>query len=119
MMSCLVSSSSDEEEEGVLQVRIPYGGSRQQHVDLLLAGVPVRGVIDSGSYITIVGGDTFRRVAAAARLKKKQLLKPDKVPRTYDGRTFTFNGRMDLDVTFDGVTMKTHQNGCSRAVTSS
>ena len=82
MLSSLVSSSSDEEEEGVLQVRIPDGGSCQQHVDLLLAGVPVRGVVDIGSDITIVVGDMFRRVAAAARLKKKQLLKPDKVPRT-------------------------------------
>jgi hypothetical protein len=98
MMSSLVSSSSDE--EGVRQVRISYGGSHQQHVDLLLAGVPVRGVIDSGSDITIIGGDMLRRVAAAARLKKKHLLKPDKVPRMYDGRTFTLNGRMDLDVTF-------------------
>ena len=106
MMSSLIPSSSDE-EEGVLQVRIPYGGSRQQHVDILLAGVPVRGVIDSGSDITIVGCETFQRVAAGARLRRKNLLKPDKVPRSYDGRTFTLNGRMDLDLTFDGVTMKT------------
>ena len=74
MMSSLIPSSSDE--EGVLQVRIPYGGSRQQHVDILLAGVPDRGVIDSGSDITIVGCETFQRVAAAARLPHRMMGEP-------------------------------------------
>ena len=57
------------------KVRIPYGGSRQQNVDILLGGVPVHGAIDSAS-------DTFQRVAAAARLKRKSLMKLDKVPRS-------------------------------------
>ena len=58
------------------------------------------GVIDSGSDLTIpiLGGEAFRRVAAAARLKKRRQWQPlDKTPRTYDGRTFT------LDVTFNGT----------------
>ena len=100
-------SSSDEESDGVRQVRITDGGSRQQQVDILLEGVPVCGVVDSGSDLTILGGDAFRRVAAAARLKKRQWQPPDKIPRTYDGRTFTLDGRMDLDITFNGTTMKT------------
>ena len=33
--------------------------------------------------------------------------KPDRIPRTYDHRPFTLDGRMDLDVTFNGTTMRT------------
>ena len=102
LLSCLES-----EGEGVRQVRINDLGSRQQHADVQLEGVPARGVIDSGADITILGGELFRRVAAVARLKKSQLKKSDKVPRTYDRRTFTLDGKMDLDISFGGTTMRT------------
>ena len=46
-------------------------------------------------------------MAAAARLKKKDFKKADKVPRTYNQKPFTLDGRMDLDVSFDGKTMHT------------
>ena len=49
----------------------------------------------------------FKKVAAAARLKKRDFKAPDKVPRTYDKQPFTLDGQMDLDVTFDDKTMKT------------
>lgn len=72
-----------------------------------LKGVLARGVVDSGADITIVGGWLFRRVAAAARLRKSQLKKVKKIPCTYDRRTFSLDGRIDLDVTFNGVTINT------------
>lgn len=49
-----------------------------------------------------MGGKVFKRVALAARLKKHDFMKPDKVPCTYDGKPFRLDGRMDLDVLFDG-----------------
>ena len=49
----------------------------------------------------------FGRIAAVARLKKSRLKPADRVPRTYDRKTFTLNGRLDLDICFDGVTMRT------------
>ena len=70
-------------------------------------GVPAQGIVDSGADITIIGGELFRRVAAVARLRKKDLKKPDRVPRTYDHRPFTLDGKMDLDLSFDGTTMRT------------
>ena len=91
----------------VRQVRISDQGSNPQHAKVELQGVSGVGVIDSSADITIVGGDLFRRVAAAARLKKKNFKKPDKVPKTYDRRTFALDGRMDLDVSFDVITMNT------------
>ena len=68
--------------------------------------MPARGIIDSGAEITIVGGELFRRIAAVARLKKSQLKQTDKIPKTYDRKTFALDGRMDLDVSFGEMTMQ-------------
>ena len=89
------------------QVRINDRGSHQQYANVQMEGVPAKGVVDSGADITIMGGDLFRRVAAASRLRKSQFMKADKVPRTYDRRSFTLDGKMELDISFGGVTMKT------------
>ena len=91
----------------MLQIRINDKGSCQQYVDVLLGDVPVRGVIDSGADITIIGGELFRKVAATARLKKKQLQRPDGIPHTYDRRPFSLDGKVNLDITFSGKTMNT------------
>jgi len=93
-------SSDSEEESKVRIVRVTDRGSISQCARLQVQGVPVFGIIDSGADITIMGGELFKKVAAAARLKKRDFKKPDKVPRTYDQQPFTLDGRMDLDVTF-------------------
>ena len=98
--SCQYPGSSNE----VRQVRIVDRGSHPQRVRVLLEGVPTLGIIDSGSDITIMGQDLLKRVAAAARLGKDRV---DKTPKTYAGQPFALHGRMDLDVTFDGRTMRT------------
>ena len=91
----------------VCQVRIADRGSKPQYADVQIENIPARGVIDSGSDITIMGGELFKYVATTERLRKSQFRKPDKIPKTYDGRTFTLDGVIDLDITFSGVMMKT------------
>ena len=88
-------------------MRIDDKGSRQQYADVVVEGVPATGVVDSGAEITIMNVKLFARIAAVARLKKSQLKPPNRVPRTYDRRVFTLDGRVDLDVSFDSVTMRT------------
>ena len=107
LMFHLFSSDSDTEEDGVRQVRIDDHGSRQQYANVNIEGVPATGVIDSGAEITIINGKLFARIAAVARLKKSRLKPPDRIPKTYDRRVFTLDGRMDLDIGFDGITMRT------------
>ena len=46
------------------------------------------GVVDSGAEITIIGGDTFKRVASVAKLKS--------TPHNYDQQPFHIDGRMTL-----------------------
>ena len=99
--------SSDSDGSEVSTVRVEDKGSKPQKALVDVQGVPAEGVIDSGADITIMGADLFKRVAAVARLKKKQLRKADKVPHTYDQKTFKLDGRIELDITFQGQTMRT------------
>ena len=64
--------------------------------------MPTSGIIDTGADITIMGGELFKKVAAAARLKKRDFKKPDCVPRTYDRKEFLLHGRSDLEIIVDG-----------------
>ena len=70
-------------------------------------GVPAVGMIDSGSDITIMGTELFAKVAVTARLHKSDLKKADRIPRTYDQRAFSLDGRLDLDIEFDGKSLNT------------
>ena len=70
-------------------------------------GVDAWGILDTGADITIMGPDLFKKVASLRRLKKRNFHQPDKVPKTYDRRTFTLDGRMELEITFGGKAMLT------------
>ena len=106
-LSHLLFSGSDSEDGGVGQIRIDDRGGQQQYVDVLVESVQAKGVIDSGVEITIINGNLFAIIAAVARLKKSRLKPADRVPRTHDRKTLTLDGRMDLDICFDGLTMRT------------
>ena len=74
---------------------------------VVVAGVPADGIVDTAADITIVGAEVFKRIAAVAKLRQRDLKPPDKTPRTYDHKIFRLDGRLDLDITFEGKTMKT------------
>ena len=80
----LLYSSSDENEGSVDMVRVQDEGSRPKCARVDVNGVPVYGVIDSGSGITIMCGTLLRKVALVAKLCKKDLKPPDKTPCSYD-----------------------------------
>ena len=65
------------------------------------------GVLDTGADITIIGSTLFKKVAAVAKVKKKNFKKADKIPHTYDQKPFTLDGRMDLDIAFGDKTILT------------
>ena len=80
--------SSDSEDGLVNSVRIEDKGSQPCKVIVNLHGLPVQGVIDSGANITIMNGDTFKKVAAIAQLRKKAFKSADKIPYGYDNKPF-------------------------------
>ena len=100
-------SDSEEESSNVKQIRVEDQGSQSRCARVRIAGVPVYGIVDSGADITIIGGNLFRRVAANARLRKRDFKKADKTPRTYSQQPFSLDGKIDLDLMFDDKTMKT------------
>ena len=91
-----------DSDSSVDTVRVKDKGSKPQYVNVQVQGVPTSSIIDTGADITIMGGELFKKVAAAARLKKRDFKKPDRVPRTYDRKEFLLHGRMDLEIIFDG-----------------
>ena len=76
--------SDDETNDGVRTVRVDDRGSKPQLAVVDVQGVPAEGIIDTGSDITIMGAELFKRVASVAHLKKSQLKRPDKVPYMYE-----------------------------------
>ena len=103
----LCYSSDEDGTHEVRGVRVTDQGSKPQCVRILIQGVPAYGIIDSGADITIMGGILFKKVAAVAKFRRRDLKRPDKSPRNYDHTPFTVDGRIDMDVTFDGKTMRT------------
>ena len=63
-------------------------------------------IIDSGQTLPPLGS-LFRKVVTAVKLKKKDLQKSDKTPCNYDQQPFSLDGKMDLDISFDGMMMQT------------
>ena len=100
-------SSSDEEDPAIRQIKVKDEGSKTHCARVQVQGVPMYGIIDSGADIMIIGGSLFRKLANIVRLRKRDLKKPDKVPRTYDQKPFILDGRMDLEVSFADKMMTT------------
>ena len=102
--------ASDSDGSGGDEVKVVWvsdKGSKPQKAQVRIEGVPVDGLVDSGADITIIGGEAFKKVAAAAKLRKRDFKPPDKIPRTYNQQIFRVDGRMQLDVSFEDKSMKT------------
>ena len=89
------------------EVWISDKGSWSQCVHMLVQGVPSVDLADTAVDITIMGGDLFKKVASVARLMKRDFKTADKTPHTYDQRPFKVDGRIDQDISFGDVTMRT------------
>ena len=105
-MQYLLSDDSDDDNTEV-RVRVHDRGSKSQCVRVVIQGVPTYGIVDSAADITIMGGNAFKQVAAAAKFKKKDFKPPDRVPHNYDRRPIHLDGWVNLDVEFLDKAMNT------------
>ena len=78
-------------------VRVCDQGSRPQYVNIEIQRVPTSGLIDTGADITIMGGELFKMIAKAAKLKKRDFKQADHTSCTYNRKQFKLHGRMDLE----------------------
>ena len=100
-------SDSDDEEPRVGVIRIPDGGSKCQYAKVVIGGVPLYGIVDSGADITIMGSNAFKQVATVAKLRKRDFKPPDKAPKNYDLKPFHVDGMIEIDVEFQDKAMIT------------
>ncbi len=104
LMELLLSGSDDELVNRVL---VHDQGSSAKGAVVQLQGVQAVELVDSGSDITIMGAELFARAPLAARIRKRDFKKANRIPKTYDQRTFNLDGRLDLDVEFGDRSMNT------------
>ena len=69
-------------------------------VKVLIEGVPVTGLVDTGSDITIIRGDLFYKIAAVAKVEINFIKNFDQRVCTYDQRPMTLDGCIDMKITF-------------------
>ena len=99
--------SDSDEDEGVKRVTVEDTGSYPRYVNVLVEGVMLRGVVDTGSDLTIMGKEAFKKVATVARLRKRDFHPADKKAYSYDGKPFSLDGKLNLNLTFGEYTMST------------
>jgi len=92
--------SSDSDDQSARMISVQDKGSRPKYARVTVEGESCLGIIDTGSDITIIGGDLFKKIAAVARLKKRNFKQPDKAPVAYNQQPFKLHGQMDLNVAF-------------------
>ena len=76
-------------------------------VEVLIEGVPVTGLIDTGSDITIIRGDLFYQIDGEAHLKIQSLKTAEQKACTYDQKSITLDGQMDMKIGFGKKTIVT------------
>ena len=61
-------SDSEDEEFRVRVIHVTNSVSKCQSTKVIVGGVPLYGIVDSGADITIMGGTAFKQVATVAKL---------------------------------------------------
>ena len=92
-------SDSDGDEE-VKRVTVEDEGSRPRYAEVSVQDVLLQGVVDAGSDLTIMGKEAFKKVATVAKLMKQDFHPADKKAYSYDGKPFTLDGWLQLDLMF-------------------
>ena len=75
-------------------------------VEVMIEGVPVTGITDTGSYITIIRGDLFYQIAEA-HLKAQSLKAAERKACTCDQKPITLDGQLDMKIGFGEKTIVT------------
>lgn len=69
-------------------------------VEVMIEGVPVTGLIDTGSDITIIRGDLLYHIVGEANLEMQSLKTAEQKACTYDQKPISLDGQIDLKICF-------------------
>ena len=67
-------------------------------VEVQIEGVPVRGIIDTGSDITILSGSAFQEIVTRRNLKMQDFKPADRKASTYGQQPLHLDGQIDLNI---------------------
>ena len=84
------SQKTTQEPKGNKMIRTRYYTPKQRQsscVEVKVEGIPVTGLIDTGSDITIIRGDLFYHIVETARLEDSNLKSADLKACTYDQKS--------------------------------
>ena len=82
-------------------------GRESRCVEAKIEGIPVTGLIDTGSYITIVRGDLLSHIVSTAGLEASKIRSAGQMACTYDQKPITLGGQIDLNISFGENTLCT------------
>ena len=69
-------------------------------IEVQIEGLPIRGIIDTGSDITILSGTAFQEIVTACGIKREQFKPPDTTTCSYGHQPLKLDGQLDLQVKF-------------------
>ena len=88
-------SDSDDKEPCIGVICVPDGGSKCHYAKIIISGVALYGIVDSGATtITIMGSNAFKQVATVAKVRKWDFKPPDKALKNYDLKPFHVDGKI-------------------------
>ena len=79
--------------------------STPKSIEVQIEGLPIRGIIDTGSDITILSGTAFQEIVTACGIKREQFKPPDRTTCTYRHQPLKLDGQLDLQIKFGKKSM--------------
>ena len=71
-------------------------------IEVQIKGIPIRGIVDTGSDITILSGPAFREIVNISKVPKKEHFKPaNREDYTYGHHPLSLDEQIDLHIKFD------------------
>ena len=92
-------------EDSVSTVQDKEVTGTPKSTEVQIEGLPIRGIIDTGSDITILSGTAFQEIVTACGIKREQFKPPDTTACSYGHQPLKLDGQLDLQVKFGEKSM--------------
>ena len=90
------TGAQEKKENKMIRTRSYTDSGRECHcTEVNVEGVPVTGLIDTGSGITIVHGDLLYHIISTAGLEASNIRSANQRACTYDQKPITLDGQVD------------------------
>jgi len=93
--------ANSQKDNKMIRTRSQLDGERESRCAVVkVEGVPVTGLIDTGSDITIIRGDMLYHIISTAGLESSMIRPAKQTACTYDQKPITLDGEMEVNISF-------------------